>query len=322
MSDPGPTLQDIYAARRRLKPFLHETPLRDSSWLSSLTHATVQLKIESLQLTHSFKIRGAMNACLRLIEGAGASTTIVTASAGNHGRAVAYAAELLGLRAIVFTPATAPETKKAAIRQHGAELHDEPADYDAAERRAREYALVRGVPYISPYNHRDVIAGAGTIALEILDREPSLEVLVVPVGGGGLISGIGLALKNAAPRVAVVGVEAAVSRPFAIGIERGEITEIEAGTSLADGLTGNLEPGSITFNLVRRYVDQLVSVSERDLEQSIRGLAAEEHVVAEGAGATATAAVIAGKAVKPGQRAVVLLTGSNIDLGKFAGLIA
>jgi threonine dehydratase len=318
----GPTLQDIYAARRRLQPHLRETPLLHSAWLSSVADATVQLKIESLQLTHSFKIRGAINAALRLAESAGTTTTIVTASAGNHGRAVAFAAELLGLRAIVFTPATAPETKKAAIRRHGAELRDEPVDYDAAERSAREYAEREGATYISPYNHRDVIAGAATIALEILDRGPAFDVLVVPVGGGGLISGMALVVKRAAPRVVVVGVEVEASRPFGIGLERGEITMIQPGPSLADGLTGNLEPGSITFELVRQYVDELVSVSEDDLERAIRGLAGEEHVIAEGAGATATAAVIAHKAVKPGQRAVVMLTGGNIDVAKFARIIA
>ncbi|MBA3270306.1 MAG: pyridoxal-phosphate dependent enzyme [Acidobacteria bacterium] len=317
-----PTLQDIYAARRRLQPYLRETPLLHSPWLSSVADAMVELKVESLQLTSSFKIRGALNATLRLVAATASPPTIVTASAGNHGRAIALAAERLGVRAIVFTPATAPDTKKAAIRRHGAELRDDSPNYDAAELAAREYAQLEGAVYISPYNHPDVIAGAGTIGLEILEAAPTLDVVIVPVGGGGLISGLALAIKTAAPGVRVVGVEVDASRPFAIGIERGAITEIDVGASLADGLTGNLEPAAMTFELVRRHVDDLVSVSEDDLERAIRGLVSEDHLVAEGAGAAAAAAVIAHKAVRRGQRAVVMLTGANIDLAKLAAIVA
>jgi threonine dehydratase len=307
------TLRDVYAAQRRLADHITRTPVRYSEWLSSTADAHVALKLESLQLTNSFKIRGALNAALRLSEG-DSPPIIVTASAGNHGRALALAAERLGLQAIVFTPATAPDTKKAAIRRLGAALHDDAPDYDAAERLAREYAHDNDAIYISPYNHPDVIAGAGTIALEILEAVPAVDVVVVPIGGGGLASGVALALKSAAPHVSVVGVEVDASRPFARGFERGAITTIEVKPSLADGLIGNLEPASMTFELVQRYVDRLVSVSEDDLRRAIRGLAAEEHLIAEGAGATATAAVLATDAVKAGQRVVGLLTGANIDL--------
>ncbi|HXG87234.1 MAG TPA: pyridoxal-phosphate dependent enzyme [Vicinamibacterales bacterium] len=318
-----PVLLDIYAAHRRLRRYLTRTPLIRSEWLSSVADAEVCLKIESLQLSRSFKIRGALNALLTISDRAGAARipTIVTASAGNHGRALALAGEMLGLRVVVFTPQTAPETKKVAIRRHGAELRDDPPDYDAAEREARAYAASEGALYVSPYNDADVIAGAGTIALEILEILPQLDVLVVPLGGGGLASGLALALKNIAPGVRVIGVEVEASTPFATGIARGAITEIAPRTSLADGLTGNLERGSMTFDIVRAHVDAFVSVSESDLERAMRGLAAEDHLIAEGAGATATAAVIAGRAVEPGQKAVVMLTGGNIDLEKFAKVI-
>ena len=315
------TLRDIYAARRRLADYLTTTPLRYSEWLSSTADAHVYLKLESVQLTNSFKIRGALNAALRLSEG-DSPPIIVTASAGNHGRALAYAAERLGLQAVVFTPSTAPETKKAAIRRLGAALRDDPADYDEAERRAREYAHDTDAIYISPYNHPDVVAGAGTIGLELVESLPDLEIVVVPLGGGGLASGVALAVKTAAPRVRVVGVEVDASRPFAIGREHGRITEIEVKPSLADGLIGNLEPASMTFDLVLRYVDELVSVSEEDLRRAIRGLAGEEHVIAEGAGAAATAATLAAGAVRPGQRVAVVVSGSNIDVALFAGAIS
>ena len=315
------TLRDIYAARRRLARHLSVTPLRESAWLSSAANAHVLVKLESVQPTNSFKIRGAMHAALRLTEGDG-KPAIVTASAGNHGRALALAAERLGLHATVFTPATAPETKKAAIRRHHAVLRDAAPDYDAAERLAREYAHETGALYISPYNHPDVIAGAGTIALEVLETAPDTEVVVLPLGGGGLASGVALALKHAAPHVRTVGVEVEASRPFATGLPLGRITEIEVRPSLADGLIGNLEPGSMTFALVGRYVDRLVSVSEEELRSAIRGLAGEEHLIAEGAGAAATTAVLSGRAVRPGQRAVALVTGGNIDLATFLGVIA
>lgn len=315
------TLRDVYSARRRLRSRISPTPLRPSAWLSAATGATVSLKLESLQQTNSFKIRGALNAALRLAE-QGDHPTIVTASAGNHGRAVAFAAERLGLPAVVFTPVTAPATKKDAIRRHGATLLDDAPDYDAAERMAREHAAQTGGVYLSPYNHADVIAGAGTIALEILEATPQVEVVVTPLGGGGLASGIAVALKTSAPHVTLVGVEVDASRPFATGVERGAITTIDVGASLADGLVGNLEPGSMTFDLVRHFVDRLVSVSEDDLRNAIHGLAGEEHLIAEGAGAAATAAVLSHRVARPGQRVVSLVTGSNIDLSLFAHIVA
>jgi threonine dehydratase len=324
----SPSLLDVYAARRRLASHLPPTPLLQSEWLSSVADADVRLKVESLQLGRSFKIRGALNAALKIAEGAPGSAkpaappTIVTASAGNHGRALALAAERLGLRVVVFTPAAAPETKKVAIRRHGAELRDSPRDYDEAEREARAYAAAEDAIYVSPYNHVDVIAGAGTIALEILESLPAVEVVIVPIGGGGLASGLALAMKQAAPHVRVIGVEVEASTPFATSITHGTITAISPGPSLADGLTGNLEPGAITFELVRRHVDRLVSVSESDLERAIRGLAAEDHLIAEGAGATATAAVMARHVVVAGEKAVVMLTGGNIDLDRFAQIVS
>jgi threonine dehydratase len=319
--DASLTLRDVVAARQRLQRHLDPTPLRPSDWLSSATGGRVSLKLESAQPTHSFKIRGAMNAALRLTEGA-ARPAIVTASAGNHGRALALAAARCGLRATVFTPSTAPDTKKAAIRRLGVPLRDEAPDYDTAEQLARDYARQSGAMYLSPYNHRDVIAGAGTIALEILDAAPETDVIVVPLGGGGLASGVALAMKSAKPDVVIVGVEVEASRPFATGLAHGAITHIDVRPSLADGLVGNLEPDSMTFDLVRRHVTRLVSVSEEHLRAAIVGLAREEHLITEGAGATATAAVLHAAALSAGQRAVVLVTGANIDLDTFGRLIS
>jgi threonine dehydratase len=318
-------LLDIVAAQKRIGARLQPTPLRLSFWLSATTDATVYLKLESLQLTNSFKIRGALNAALRVVELAGGDCAnapqIVTASAGNHGRALAFASQQLGLKTVVFTPRMAPATKKAAIRRHGADLRDDPVDYDAAERAARAYAAAEGAVFISPYNHPDVIAGAGTTVLEVLDALPSPDTIVVPLGGGGLASGIGVAIKAAAAHSAVIGVETAASTPFAASRALGRIVTIEPKASIADGLTGNLEPESRTFNLVEQFVDRLAAVEEAEIETAIRGLAAEEHLIVEGAGAVSTAAVLAKRVVQPGQTAVVMVTGGNIDIDRFADVL-
>lgn len=314
---PLPTVSDVYQARRRLGSRVPRTPLLPSSWLSSIADGDVFLKIESLNLTHSFKIRGALNAALRLSEGIDTPPVIVTASAGNHGRAMALAAEELGISCVVFTPASAPEAKQNAIRRHGAILHADAEDYDTAERRAKEFAESEGGVYISPYNHPDVIAGAGTIGLELMEAMPQFDVVVIPLGGGGLASGMGLAIKAAAPDVTVVGVEVEASSPFTISLEAGRITEITPRTSLADGLVGNLEPGSITFPLVEEVVDRVVTVSEDELARAMKGLATEERLIIEGSGAVSVAAIMAGKASRPGQKVIAMITGGNIDLPKW-----
>jgi threonine dehydratase len=315
---PLPTVTDVYEARRRLGTRLPRTPLLPSSWLSSIADGSVFLKIESLNLTNSFKIRGALNAALRLGEGIDTQPpTIVSASAGNHGRAIALAAEELGLPCVVFTPATAPEAKQNAIRRHGAVLHSDCEDYDAAEKQAKEFAEAEGGVYISPYNHPDVIAGAGTIGLEIVETMPSFDVIVIPLGGGGLASGVGLALKAAAPQATIVGVEVEASSPFTLSLEAGRITEITPRPSLADGLVGNLEPGSMTFALVKQVVDYVVTINEDELGRAMKGLATEERLIVEGAGAAAVAAIMAGKASAPGQRVIAMVTGGNVDLPKW-----
>jgi threonine dehydratase len=320
MSHPDITLEAIVAAQRTLKPFLTPSLLLESHWLSSIAGASVFLKLESLLPTNAFKIRGALYAVSRMAGQRNA--TVVTASAGNHGRAMALAGGRFGVRTVVFTPRSAPATKKKAIVRHGAELHDDLADYDAAEQAARAYASREGATFISPYNHPDVIAGAGTVGLEILDQITDLDSVVVPIGGGGLASGVALALKRAAPQVKVIGVEVDASRPFAVSVARGAIAKVDVQPSLADGLTGNLEPGSITFEYVRAYVDTLVSVSEDALRTAIRGLVEEEHLIAEGAGAAATAAVLSRDVVAAGERAVVLVTGANIDLADLQKALA
>jgi threonine dehydratase len=211
---------DIVRARHRLAPHLAPTPLRRSDWLSTVARADVSLKLEIVLPSGSFKIRGALNALLSLNEHRDAQERtvpqrVVTASAGNHGRALALAARAAGIGAVVFTPSTAPETKKAAIRALGAELHDDTRDYDAAEYAARAVAAREALRFVSSYNDPHIIAGAGTIGLEIAEQMPDVDTVVVPLGGGGLASGIALALNAAALRARIVGVEVEASTAFA-----------------------------------------------------------------------------------------------------------
>ena len=246
------------------------------------------------------------------LEERGDTSALVTASAGNHGRALALAARASGRSLRVYVPAAAPRIKLDAIRAEGAEMHA-CADYDEAERRARDDARRTGARYISPYSDREVIAGAGTVGLEIIEELPDVKTIVVPVGGGGLVSGIAIAAREAGIRV--VGVEAQASCPFTRSLAEGRVVTVTVGPTLADGLAGNLDPDTITFDIVRRLVDRIVVVPEDEIRAAIRGLAIEERLIAEGAAATAIAALRTG-AAEPrltGQRIAAVLSGANID---------
>lgn len=319
------TLTDVRAARRRIEPHIRQTPLVDSAWLSDLTGGSVRLKLESLQVTNSFKIRGAINAAAAFLERSAAdgrlAGLVVTASAGNHGRALAFAAERLGLELVVFTPRSAPRTKLDHIASLGADLRAVAPTYEDAERLAQDFASSSGATYISPYSEPDVIAGAGTIALEILEAWPQAEAILVPVGGGGLASGIAVAARAMAGRIEVVGVEAEASPAFHTSLAAGRIVEAEVKPTIADGLAGNMDPETITFDYVRRYVDRIVLARETVIEDAVRSLFAEEHLIAEGAGATAVAALAGGLRLSS-RNVVVVVSGANIDAGQLARVLA
>lgn len=315
-------LVDVFRARRRIAPYVRRTPLAKSSWLSDLTAADVALKLESLQVSNSFKSRGAFNAVIaRLERGSRAPAHLVTASAGNHGRGLAAAAETFRVPLVVFTPADAPRTKLSAIERHGATLRAEAPDYDTAERMAKAFAAENGAEFISPYNDPDVIAGAATVALEIFEDAPATDVLIVPVGGAGLVSGMAIVAKAISPACAVVGIEVEASCAFQTSVRAGKLVEIVPGPTLADGLGGNPDPETITFGLVQRYVDRLETVSEADLAASVAGLAAHEHVIAEGAGAASIAALVGRRVDVRGRRAAVVVSGSNIDQTRLAAIL-
>jgi threonine dehydratase len=313
---------DALRARQRISPYVRRTPLVRSTWLSEASGADVRLKIESLQVANSFKSRGAFNAVLaRLERDEGRPRQLVTASAGNHGRALAEAAHTFDLPLVVFTPSAAPAAKLDAIRRHGADLRAVGRDYDDAERMAKAFARETGAEFISPYSDRDVIDGAATVALELFEDAPDLDTLVVPIGGGGLISGVGRIAKAIDARVEVVGVELDVSCAFQTSLRAGRLVEIVAGESLADGLGGNADPETITFDLIQRFVDRIVTVSEDDLAAAVAGLVEHEHLIAEGAGAAATAAVASKRVDVTGRHVAAILSGSNIDRARLAALL-
>ena len=315
-------LVDVLRARKRIAPYLRRTPLVASRWLSDVASATVSLKLESLQLSNAFKARGAFNAVIARLERGHPPARVVTASAGNHGRALAAAAEMFHVPVVVFTPVDAPQSKLAAILGHGAELRAEGRDYDAAERLAKAFAAETGAEFISPYNDADVIAGAATIWLEIAEDAAATDTLIVPIGGGGLISGVAAAAKAIDSTIAVIGVEVEASCPFQTSMRGGRLVTIVPGPTLADGLAGNPDPGTITFSFIQSLVDRIVTVSETDLSAAIAGLVESEHLVAEGAGAAGVAALIGRRVDVKGGRVVIIVSGANIDAVRLASVLS
>jgi threonine dehydratase len=308
-----PTIDDVEAAARRLAGRVWRTPLNPSPWLSAITGADVWLKLDMVQRTGAFKIRGAFNALSRLRAERPDVTTVVTASAGNHGLAMATAAAELGMKARVHLPATAPRAKQDALRKLGAEIVPAPS-YDEAETNVRAEIARTGAVFISAYSHSDVIAGAGTAALEMIEDQPSLDTFVVPLGGGGLLSGTAIVARARTKNALVVGAEADASPVFTGALAAGRPVTVPVGPTVADGLAGNMEPDSQTFDIVRDLVDQVVRTDEAFIVQAMRDLVRHEHLITEGAGATGVAALLSGQLNLSGRRVGVMLTGRNVDV--------
>jgi len=307
-------LKEIYAARRRIRVEVRETPLEHSPFLSELCGGEVWLKLENLQLTGSFKIRGALNKLLQLSDGA-RRRGVVAASSGNHGQGVGYAASRLGVDATIVVPLNTPAVKLDAIRGYGVELVVHGEEYMDAERLARRMEREEGKTFVSAYNDLDVIAGQGTVGLEMVEEEPDLDAVLAPVGGGGLVSGVGSVFKAAMTRVEVLGVQSVASPVMCESIRRGRIVEMELGASVAEGLHGGIEEGSITFDLCRSLVDDFVLVQEGTIKRAIRLLLMRQRRVVEGAGAVGVAAILEDPDRFRNRRTGVLISGGNLDPG-------
>jgi len=318
MNQQEPTIDDIRRARERIASTVRRTPLERSRWLSAESGRDVFLKLECFQLTGSFKIRGAM-AKLSSLTDVERMRGVLTVSAGNHGLAVAHCAEALGLDATIVVPESASRAKVASIRRYPVRLIERGASYDDAERAARDMEREGEGTFVSPYNDREVIAGQGTIGLEILEDLPGIDVVVVPVGGGGLLAGVALALKAINPQIRVYGAEPRTSPTMTAALEAGRVVEIDEQPTIADGCAGNIEPGSITLPIIQRLVDGIILVSEDSIRTAIGRIAREDHLVIEGSAAVSVAAL--NDPLLDGKSVTAIVSGRNISLDVFAEVI-
>jgi threonine dehydratase len=306
-----PAGSDLGAAAAAVRANLQPTPIVRSE----LADRQVALKVETAQPTGSFKVRGAI-AALTAARDRGA-TAVVAASAGNHGLGVAWAAQRLGIAATIVVPESASPAKLTALARFDVDVVTAGQSYDDAE--AHAIATLDGRVFVSPYNDPHVIAGQATIGAELVAEVPHLAAIVVPVGGGGLVSGVALSVRDR--DVAVIGVEAAASSPLRVAMDAGRIVPIDVRPTLADGLAGNLEPGSVTAALVRDLAVQLTTVEEDEIAAAMRYLAAEQGLVVEPSGAVGVAAALSGKLPPIEGPIAIVLTGRNVSLRTLADVL-
>ena len=309
---------EVIAAEARIRPYARQTPLDAAFDLSDA--ARVFLKLENLQATGSFKLRGALNNLLALDE-AQRRQGIITASTGNHGLAVAYALETLGLRGSIYLPENASPQKVAMLRRYDVALVFHGTDGVEAERQARRVSEQEGRVYVSPYNDPHVIAGQGTIAVEVLKQLDGVDCVMASVGGGGLIAGIGGYLKAARPGVEIIGCLPMNSCVMYESIQAGEIVERPLLPTLSDGTVGGIETGAITFELCRQYVDDWVLVEEEAIGQAMKLIFEQHRLVVEGSAGVTVAAFLQIKKRLAGKTVALVLCGGNIDIDQFKAVV-
>jgi threonine dehydratase len=312
-------VKEIEAAAARIRGAVYLSPCERSESLSEMVGAEVYLKLENLQMTGSFKERGALNRLLTL-EAGQRERGVIAASAGNHAQGVAYHAARLGLRAEIVMPLHTPLVKVQATQRYGAEVVLYGLNYDEAFQRAERDREARGLTFVHAFDDAAVIAGQGTIGFEILHQQPRIDVVVAPIGGGGLLGGIACAIKETNPRVRVVGVQTARLPSMVEAVKRGEPVTVAAATTIADGIAVR-RAGRLTLPLIRQYVDDIVMVEEEEIASAILLLLEREKTLAEGAGAAALAAVLHHKVECARQRVAVLVCGGNIDVTLLARII-
>jgi threonine dehydratase len=314
-------LRHVLMARRRLEGRVRRTPLETSLALSTRMGCQVGLKLESEQLTGAFKIRGATSALLAL-DPAARARGIVAASTGNHGRALASAARDAGARAIICLSQLVPEVKVEAIRALGAEVRRVGRSQDDAQLEVDRLVAEQGLVEIPPFDHPDVIAGQGTIGLEIAEDEPEVDTVLVPMSGGGLIAGVGLALKEMLPAVKVIGVSMERGAAMAASVEAGRPVDIEEVPTLADSLGGGIGTDNRhTLRMVQEFVDDVVLLSEAEIAEGMRHAYWHERRIVEGAAAVGMAALVAGRVANLGRRVVCLVSGRNVDMEMFSRVV-
>ena len=312
-----PTIDDIRAAAERIDGAVVRTPMMHSRTLSEIIGAEVWLKFENLQFTAAYKERGALNKLLQLSEEE-CARGVIAASAGNHAQAVAYHAKRLGIPAVIVMPEPTPSVKVIQTEGHGAEVVLHGDMFDDAYAKARELALEKGYVFVHPFDDAQIIAGAGTVGLELLEDAPDLDIIVVPIGGGGLMSGVSIAARALKPEVELIGVEAELYPSMKCAIEGCHLPL--GGDTLAEGIAVK-QPGELTSRILRELANDVVLVSERDLERAVAMLVGIEKTVVEGAGAAGLAAMLADPQRFHGKKVATILCGGNIDTHLLANVL-
>ncbi|MEO5816860.1 MAG: pyridoxal-phosphate dependent enzyme [Gemmatimonadaceae bacterium] len=310
---------EVIAAAHRLRGVVTRTPLVRSNVLSAIAGADVFLKCENAQVTGSFKLRGAYNALATLPTDA-RERGIVASSAGNHGLGIAHAARLLGMRARIFVPSTAPKVKRDGIIALGAEVDESQPHYDAAHHAALAYAKAQGMTFVNPCAGDALLSGQGTVALEILEELPGVKTLVVPVGGGGLVGGVAALVRAVAPAVRIVGAQGANTNAMAASLEVGHRVDVAVPPTLADGLSGQIDDEG--FLLGQLSIDEMRVVTEAEIAGAIAWLAKEHAARVEGSGACGIAAVLGGPSGEFEGPIVVIVSGGNIDEARWSAIVS
>ncbi len=304
------TLDKVYKASHVLKEVIRKTDLIKAPKINP--DAEVYLKTENLQVTGSFKVRGAYFKISQLTEEE-RSHGVIACSAGNHAQGVALAATKAGIKSLICLPDGAPISKVEATKGYGADVCLVPGVYDDAYAKALQLRDEKGYTFIHPFDDENVIAGQGTIGLELMEQLPEMDAVVVPIGGGGLISGVAFAIKNLNPNIKVYGVQAAGAPSMEQSLKNGKIGRLDSVSTLADGIAVK-EPGVNTFELCQKYVDEVVTVTEDEISCAILSLIEQQKLIAEGAGAVSVAAVMFNKVPVKGKKVVCLVSGGNIDV--------
>ncbi|MBI4830350.1 MAG: threonine ammonia-lyase [Candidatus Lindowbacteria bacterium] len=313
------TMANIIEARKRIQNVIYRTALMETTSLSLLTGLHVKLKSENLQKTGSFKIRGASNR-IALLTPEEKARGVITASAGNHAQGVAYAAQQAGIESTIVMPSTTSIAKVEAVRRYKTRIILEGQTYDEAAERARAIQRETVATFVHAFDDYDVIAGQGTIGVEILEEWPEVDTVLVSIGGGGLISGIATAIKETKPQVRIVGVQASGAPSAKLALERGQPAKLSAAHTLADGIAVK-QVGELTFPIIKNLVDEIVTVDEDEIAAAVLHLLEKSKVVIEGAGAAPVAALMYRRGIAKRSNVVVVLSGGNIDVNMLGKII-
>jgi len=303
---------DIIAAQQTMRDTIKSTPLMPTKTFSKLAGTNILMKLENLQTTGSFKVRGAYNKIFHLTAEEKKSP-VVAASAGNHAQGVAFSATKLGLKSTIFMPMFTPPTKANATRAYGADVILTGDSFDDAFAASQEYCQTHNATYIHPFNDTQIIAGQGVVGLEIFHQCPDVDTIIVPIGGGGLISGISVAIKEMNPNVKIVGVEAENAASMLASHEKGEIVALHATPTIADGIAVK-RPGNLTFDIIENYVDELITVSDTEIAHAAYLMLQRGKLLVEPSGAAALAAAITRKSKFMGKNVVPVISGGNINM--------